>query len=47
MNKILCAVLLILLVNCSTTTTDTSKDQPKSQIGNIIDGFKNLQLPKF
>lgn len=47
MNKILCIVLLILLVNCSNTMTDTSKDLPKSQINNIIDGFKNLQLPKF
>ncbi len=47
MKKIISVLLLILLVNCSTTTTDTPKDQTKSQMNNIIDGLKNLQLPKF
>ena len=46
MKKILSILLLILLVNCS-TTTDTSKEQPKSNIDGIVDVLKGIQLPKY
>ena len=45
MKRIISVLLLILLVNC--TTTDTAKDQPKSQIDNIVDVFKSIPIPKF
>jgi len=49
MKKILCIVLLVLLVNCSTTNTpsNTPKDENKSSIGNIVDVLKNIPFPKF
>lgn len=46
MKKILSIFLLILLVNCS-TTTDTTKEQPKTSIDSIVDVLKGIQLPKF
>jgi|GEM_PF-6052898 len=46
MKKILSILLLILLVNCS-TTTDTTKEQPRTSMDNIVDVLKGIQLPKF
>jgi ABC-type methionine transport system permease subunit len=46
MKKILCIVLLVLLVNCS-TTTDTTKEQPNTPIDNIVNVLKNIPFPKF
>jgi len=45
MKKILSIFLLILLVNCSTTTT--KKDEQKPSIDNIVDVFKSVPWPKF
>ena len=46
MKKILSILLLILLVNCS-TTTDTTKEENKPSIDNIVDVFKSVPWPKF
>lgn len=46
MKKILSIFLLILLVNCS-TTTDTTKEQPNTSIENIVNVLKNIPFPKF
>jgi len=46
MKKILSILLLILLVNCS-TTMDTTKEQPRTPMDNIVDVLKGIQLPKF
>ncbi len=45
MKRIISILLLILLVNC--TTTDTPKDQTKSQLDSIVDVFKSIPIPKF
>ena len=45
MKKILSILILILLVNCSTTSNST-KDEQKPSINNVIDGIKSLPLPK-
>lgn len=45
MKKILSIMILILLVNCSTTSNST-KDEQKPSINNVIDGIKSLPLPK-
>lgn len=45
MKKIISILLLILLVNCSATTT--KKEDQKPSIDNIVDVFKNIPLPKF
>jgi len=45
MKKTLSILLLILLVNCSKTTT--KKEEQKPSIGNIVDVFKSIPLPKF
>ena len=45
MKKILSILILILLVNCSTTSNST-KDEQKPSINNVIDGIKSLTLPK-
>jgi PBP1b-binding outer membrane lipoprotein LpoB len=45
MKKILSIFLLILLVNCSTTTTKNEEQKPT--IDNIIEVFKSIPLPKF
>ena len=46
MKKILSILLLILLVNCS-TTMDTTKEQPRTPMDNVVDVLKGIQLPKF
>jgi len=46
MKKTFSILLLILLVNCS-TTIDTTKEQPKTPIDNIVDVFKDIQFPRF
>jgi uncharacterized protein YcfL len=45
MKKILSVVLLFLLVNCSTTTNSTKEEQ-KPSINNVIDVIKTIQIPK-
>jgi hypothetical protein len=45
MKKILSIFLLILLVNCSTTTIKNEEQKPT--IDNIVDVFKSIPLPKF
>ena len=45
MKKILSILILILLVNCS-TTSDSTKEEQKPSINNVIDGIKSLPLPK-
>ncbi len=46
MKRIISVLLLILLVNCS-TTSDSTKDEQKPSINNIIEGIKSLPIPKF
>lgn len=41
MKKILSILILILLVNCSTTSNST-KDEQKPSINNVIDAIKSL-----
>ena len=45
MKKTLSIFLLILLVNCSTTTPSTN-NTPKSPIDNVIDALKSIPFPK-
>ena len=45
MKKIISILILILLVNCSTTTND-NKEELKPSINNVIDAIKSIQLPK-
>ena len=42
MKKTLSILLLILLVNCTTTSTNNT---PKSPIDNVIDVFKSIPFP--
>lgn len=46
MKKILSILILILLVNCSTTTID-NKEEQKPSINNVIEAIKSITLPKF
>jgi hypothetical protein len=46
MKKTLSILLLILLVNCS-ITKNTTEEQNKPSIDNIVDVFKNVPWPKF
>ncbi len=46
MNKIISIIILILLVNC-TITSDSTKDEQKPSINNVIEGIKSLPIPKF
>lgn len=41
MKKILSILILILLVNCSTTSNSTKEEQ-KPSINNVIDAIKSL-----
>ena len=43
MKKTLSILLLILLVNC--TTTPSTNTTPKSPIDNVIDTFKKIPFP--
>jgi len=45
MKKIISILILILLVNCS-TTSDSTKQEQKPSINNVIEGIKSLSLPK-
>ena len=45
MKKILSILLLIVLVNCS--TTNTKQEESKPSITNIVDVLKNIPFPKF
>jgi PBP1b-binding outer membrane lipoprotein LpoB len=45
MKKIISILILILLVNCSTTSNSTKEEQ-KPSINNVIEGIKSLSLPK-
>jgi hypothetical protein len=45
MTKILSAILLILLVNCTTTNTSNNSEKPKSSIDTVIDAFKRIPFP--
>ena len=47
MNKIICVMLLVFLISCNTTTTDTSKEQPRTPMDNVVDVLKGIQLPKY
>jgi hypothetical protein len=38
--------MLIVLANCSSTTTQTEKPKEKIPMENIIDVFKNIPFPK-
>jgi hypothetical protein len=38
--------MLIVLVNCSGTTTQTEKPKEKIPVGDIVDVFKNIPFPK-
>jgi hypothetical protein len=42
----LALLMLTILVNCSTTTTQTEKPKEKIPMENIIDVFKNIPFPK-
>ena len=46
MKKIFSILLLILLVNCS-TTPDKTKEENKPSIDNIVDVLKSVPWPKF
>lgn len=41
MKKIISILILILLVNCSTTTND-NKEESKPYINNVIDAIKSI-----
>jgi hypothetical protein len=43
MKKTLSILLLILLVNCTTTTG--TNNTPKTPIDNVIDAFKRIPFP--
>ena len=46
MKKIISVLLLlILLVNC-TTTPNSTKDESKPALNNVIEAIKSIQLPK-
>ena len=45
MKKILSILLLIVLVNCS--TTNTKQEESKPSMDNIVDVLKNIPFPKF
>ncbi len=45
MIRIISILILILLVNCSTTSNSTKEEQ-KPSINNVIDAIKSLPLPK-
>ena len=45
MKKILSILLLIVLVNCS--TTNTKQEESKPSMDNIVDVLKSIPLPKF
>jgi hypothetical protein len=46
MKKTLSILLLLLLVNCN-TTMNTTKEENKPSIENIVDVFKSVPWPKF
>ena len=46
MKKTLSILLLLLLVNCN-TTKNTTKEENKPSIENIVDFFKSVPWPKF
>jgi len=46
MKKTLSIVLLLLLVNCN-TTKNTTQEESKPSIENIVDVFKTIPWPKF
>jgi len=45
MKKILSILLLLVLVNC--TTTNTKQEENKPSIDNIVDVLKSIPFPKF
>ena len=45
MKKILSILLLIVLVNCS--TTNTKQEESKPSMDNIVDVLKSIPFPKF
>ena len=45
MKKIISVLLLILLVNC-TTTPNSTKDESKPALNNVIEAIKSIQLPR-
>jgi hypothetical protein len=42
----LALLMLVALVNCSSTTTQTEKPKEKIPMENIVDVFKNIPFPK-
>jgi hypothetical protein len=42
----LALLMLIVLANCSSTTTQTEKPKEKIPMENIVDVFKNIPFPK-
>ena len=46
MKKTLSILLLLLLVNCN-TTKNTTQEESKPSIENIVDVFKSVPWPKF
>jgi hypothetical protein len=43
----LALLMLTILVNCSTTTTQTEKSKEKIPVESIVDVLKNIPFPKF
>ena len=42
----LALLMLVALVNCSTTTAETEKPKEKIAVENIVDVLKNIPFPK-
>jgi hypothetical protein len=42
----LALLMLVALVNCASTTTQTEKPKEKIPMENIVDVFKNFPFPK-
>jgi hypothetical protein len=42
----LALLMLVALVNCASTTTQTEKPKEKIPMENIVDVFKNIPFPK-
>ena len=43
----LALLMLVALVNCSTTAAETEKPKEKIAVENIVDVLKNIPFPKF
>jgi len=45
MIRIVSIILFVLLIGCSTMSTNNTKDESKPSINNVIDVLKNIPFP--